>query len=192
MRSCSCPSPRRTPQHKGCVNERDNKPHRGEKKEKNSCHFSWNSNNDQLGATKPQVTHGAKKTRSKFFAAGLQTRCVRRFIFKQPPLQRSQVLCFLRGGRKEKDTSFSEIWHSQFLAFSFSSSRGYLTFSECSWAGWGRIRALSSGHSTPVEQEVSCRDESPTSCEFRARDPPGAAFLILCREQVLTTAMLID
>lgn len=108
------------------------------KKEKNSCHFCWNSNNDQLGATEPQVIHGARKTRSKFFTAGLQTRCALGFIFKQqqPPLQRSQVLSAFWGGGKEKDTFFSEIWHSQFLALSFSSSsRGYLTFSECSWAG---------------------------------------------------------
>lgn len=107
------------------------------KKGKNSCHFCWNSNNDQLGATEPQVIHGARKTRSKFFTAGLQTRCALGFIFKQqqPPLQRSQVLSAFWGGGKEKDTFFSEIWHSQFLALSFSSSRGYLTFSECSWAG---------------------------------------------------------
>lgn len=114
------------------------------------------------------------------------------FLNSSSPLSKDHKcsLCFLRWG-EEKDTFSSEIWHSRSLAFSFSSSRGYLTFCERSWAGKGRIGVPSSGHRE--EQEVSCRDESPTSsCEFWDRDPPGAAFLILCREQVLTTAMLID
>lgn len=57
----------------------------------------------------------------KDFTAGLQICCVLGFIFKQQ--QRSQVLCLL-GMRGKKKNFFSATWHSQFLAFSFTSSQG--------------------------------------------------------------------
>lgn len=68
------------------------------------------------------------------------------FLNSSSPLSKDHKCSASWAGGKRKRHFFSETWHSQLLASSFSSCWGYLTLSECSWAGEGR--SVLSAHDT--------------------------------------------